>query len=167
MKDLSLKSFVSLAVAIGDTTPAPGSSSAFLWSTTTNSFLWWTGSFWAPAGSVTCVVTASEALTAGNLVSLWNNSSVASARKADSDAGHPADGFVLASYSSSGSALVFLSGENPLMSGLTIGQQFLSATAGGASTAVPSASGSLVQSVGFAVSSSRLMFVRGLPVTLT
>jgi hypothetical protein len=156
-----------LAVAEGAVTPDPGAPT-WAWSTTENAPAYWTGTAWRITRvSSTLSLLTSEALTAGDLVSFWNDAGTAKVRKADSDALRSADGFVLSSYGSGVTATIFLEGENTAVSGLTVGWQFLSATSGGMSTTVPSAAGSLVQSVGFAMSATRLVFSRGLPVTLT
>lgn len=116
-----------------------------------------------PSGIVapTALIVASEALAAGDLVNVWNNSGTANVRKADaSTTGKQADGFVLAAVSNGGTATVFFPGdENTAVTGLTPGRQFLSDTTPGKSTVtVPTTAGHLVQPVGTAASATVLIF---------
>lgn len=83
-------------------------------------------------GADTAPITASEALTAGDFVNIHISSGI-KVRKADATtAGKEADGFVLASVSSSATATVYFRGSNTAVSGLTAGTEYvLSTTAGG------------------------------------
>jgi hypothetical protein len=118
-------------------------------------------------GADTGTVTASEALSAGDLVNIWNNSGTANARKADATvAGKEAHGFVLAAVASSASATVYFEGTNTQCSGLTPGRQFLLTTAGKCGATAPSASGNVVQLVGFATSATAVNFQANSPITL-
>lgn len=117
-------------------------------------------------GADTAVITTSEALTAGDLVNIYNNSG-AKVRKADATAaGKEAHGFVLASYGSGVSATVYFEGTNTGVTGLTPGAQFLATTAGAATATAPSAAGNIVQRVGFAVSATAMNFQSQPPITL-
>lgn len=117
-----------------------------------------------PTGLVapTAVVLASEALAAGDLVNIYDNSGTANVRKADAsaaNAGKRAHGFVLASVLSASSATVYFGDPDTACTGLTSGRQFLSATTPGKSTATaPVGSGNLVQGVGVAVGATVLIF---------
>jgi hypothetical protein len=113
-------------------------------------------------------MTTSEALAAGDLVNI-HNSSGPKVRKADAtSAGKEAHGFVLASASSGGSVVVYpeeavLSG----LSGLTPGaKQFLSTTAGGRTETAPSTAGQVAQYVGFALSTTEMLFRPRVAITL-
>jgi hypothetical protein len=123
-----------------------------------------------PVGIVpeTSSIIASEALAAGDLVNVWNNSGVANARKADgSTSGKECHGFVLSAFSASATALVYFEGSNTQVSGLTPGLQFLSGTAAGkSSTTAASASGSTVQRVGLATTATNLVFQAEQPIVL-
>jgi hypothetical protein len=105
-------------------------------------------------------MTTSEALSAGDLVNI-HNSSGPKVRKADATApGKEAHGFVLASASSGGTVTVYPE-ENVLsgLTGLTPGlPQFLSATAGARTETAPSTSGQVAQYVGFAISTTEMLF---------
>jgi len=111
-------------------------------------------------GADTSVFPASETLGAGDFVNVWNDSGTAKVRKADASADKPADGFVLAAVTSGANADVYREGEDNQMSGLTAGTDYyLSATtAGGVSTTVPTATGSIQQWIGKATSATSLNF---------
>jgi hypothetical protein len=122
-----------------------------------------------PAALVSSIsATATAALTAGQLVNVYNSSGIA-CRPADASVvGKEANGFVLASVSMGGTATVLLSGQVTGLTGLTPGAQFLSAATPGASTATaPTGSGNVVQLVGTALTSSILLFEYSEPVVRT
>lgn len=110
---------------------------------------------------------ASETLSAGNLVNVWNDSGTIKMRKADADAPYNADGYVLQAITSGDSGYMYIDGVNDAISGLTLGSQFLSATAGVTTTTAPTTTGNIVQSVGIALTSTKLLFQRGLPILLS
>lgn len=117
-------------------------------------------------GADTASITASEALSAGDLVNVWDSTG-AKVRKADATvAGKEAHGFVLAAVSSSASATVYFEGTDTGVTGLTPGVQFLSTTPGAATGTAPSGSGNVVQRVGFATAATALNFQSQPPVTL-
>lgn len=118
-------------------------------------------------GADTAVIPASEALAAGDLVNIWNNSGTANVRKADaSTAGKEAHGFVLAAVASGQPATVYFEGTNTQMTGLTPGRQYLSTTPGKTSATAPTGSGQVVQVVGFAVSATAMNFQCNPPIVL-
>ncbi len=114
-----------------------------------------------PVGVVPDVKTyiTSENLSAGNLVNIYDNSSVATARKADCSNGRVAMGFVLAATTSPAVATVYFPGvTNTGLSAMTTGVlQYLS-TAGAISSTAPSTSGYISQQVGYAGSATELPF---------
>jgi hypothetical protein len=113
-------------------------------------------------------ITASEALSAGNLVNVWNNSGQ-NARKADaSTTGKSAIGFVQSGVASGALAPVMFEGTITGLTGLVPGTAyFLSATTPGAVTAVaPSTTGQVVQYVGTAISATELSFEPDSPIEL-
>lgn len=118
-------------------------------------------------GADTASIEASEALSAGDLVNIWNSTG-AKARKADAaTAGKEAHGFVLAAVSSGATATVYFEGTNTQVTGLTPGVQFLSAATPGAATATaPSGAGNVVQRVGFASAATALNFQAHDPIVL-
>jgi len=110
------------------------------------------------AADITSAV-ASEALSAGNYVNLYNASGTLKARKADAtDATKPAHGFVADGFDQDATASVYSDGTNANVSGKTIGaKQFLSTTPGATTEAAPSASGNIVQSLGVAKSATEIV----------
>ncbi len=117
-------------------------------------------------GADTAVITASEALAAGDFVNIWNSTG-AKVRKADATAaGKEAHGFVLAAVANGASATVYFEGTNTGVSGLTPGPVFLQTTAGQAGATVPSASGNVVQRLGVATSATSVNFEAGTVIVL-
>lgn len=117
-------------------------------------------------GADTASITTSEALVAGDFVNIWNSTG-AKARKADpAAAGKEAHGFVLVGVASGASATVYFEGTNTAVTGLTPGPQFLGPTAGKSSNTAPTASGSVVQRVGFATSATAMNFNASDPIVL-
>ena len=119
-------------------------------------------------GADTATFNASENLSAGDFVNIWNDGGTMKVRKADAtSAGKEADGYVLSAVTSGASALVYLDDTNTQRSGLTLGAlYYLSTTAGGVTTTAPSASGNIVQTLGRAMSTSRIAFERGEPIEI-
>lgn len=118
-------------------------------------------------GPDTQVIAASENLSAGNLVNIWNNVGAFSVRKADATAaGKEAHGFVLASVTSGNNATVYFEGTVTGLTGLTPGKQYLATTPGASIATAPSTAGNAVQVVGFATSASTLNFQSNLPIIL-
>ena len=118
-------------------------------------------------GDDAVIVVTSEALSAGDVVNVWNDGGTPKARKADATtAGKEAHGFVLESVGSGGNATVYFEGQNSSVSGLTAGPLYLATTAGGVSNTAPSGAGNVVQRVGFATSSSAFNFQSNDPIVL-
>ncbi len=117
-------------------------------------------------GADTQSMVASEALSAGALVNVWNNSGVANARNADgSTTGKQADGFVLAAVASAASATVYLGGINTSVTGQVPGLAFLSDTAVGALSATgASTAGHTYQQVGVVTAAGALQFDPQAPI---
>lgn len=116
-----------------------------------------------------CTAVASAAITAGQFVQVYNNAGVLNVRPADaSTTGKEANGFCLASISSSASGTVYLSGLNTATTGQTPGTKlFLSdTTPGAASATVPSAAGHQVQQIGYAITATSIQFGPHLAFTL-
>jgi len=113
-------------------------------------------------------VVASEALSAGNLVNVWDNAGTTSVRKADaSSSAKYANGYVLRAYNTSDVATVFFHGVNDKVSALSAGLQYLSASSAGACTTTPpSGSGQLVQIVGVSFSATKMAFQFNQPIQL-
>lgn len=110
-------------------------------------------------GVETKTITASENLSAGNLVNIWNSGGSFRVRKADATAiGKEANGFVLASVSSGAAAQVYLEGTITGLTGLLPGRYYLSTTPGEVTDTPPANAGNVVQYVGAAVSTTELTF---------
>lgn len=117
-------------------------------------------------GADTALIAASEALSAGDFVNIYNSSG-AKCRKADaSTAGKEAHGFVLASVEQSANATVYFEGTNTQVTGMTPGVVYLSATPGLATATAPSSTGNVVQRIGFATGSTAINFQCQLPIVL-
>lgn len=118
-------------------------------------------------GDETKLIMASEALSAGDLVNVWDDAGATKVRKADaSDPAKAADGFVLSAAAQSENATVYFEGTNNQLSGLTGGTKyFLSAsTPGDITDAAPTTSGHIVQFVGKAISATEVSFEPGTPI---
>lgn len=117
-------------------------------------------------GPATKVMTASEALTAGNLVNVWNDAGVAKVRRADAATNKPANGFVLAGVASGATVPVYFEGEITGLSGLIAGNVWLSASVpGGVQAAIPTTAGHIAQRIGVATSATTIDFEPGDPIT--
>jgi hypothetical protein len=111
-------------------------------------------------------LTASEDLTAGDFVNIWDDTGVWKARKADAAGGRgkQVHGFILSGVTSGAAVSVFFEGINDQLTGLAAGEYFLSATAGQASQSVPTTSGYIYQSVGMSISATEISFERSEPI---
>jgi hypothetical protein len=111
-------------------------------------------------------MTTSEIIASGDLVNIWDSTG-AKVRKADATvAGKEAHGFCLVGGASAASVDVYFEGSNTAMTGLVAGKRFLSTTPGLTTATAPSATGNVVQRVGFATSTTAMNFQSGIPVTL-
>lgn len=107
-------------------------------------------------------IEASENLTAGDGVNIFDDTGTTKVRKWDATAaGKEADGFVKEAVTSGQLATVFFSGAiNDQASGLTGGDKlFMDTTAGGVTPNVPTGSGNIQQEVAKALSASSYIFV--------
>lgn len=119
-------------------------------------------------GADVSIVVASEALAAGDFVNIWNDSGTANARKADaSTSGKHAHGFTLSAVASGNNATIYFEGTNNQCTGLTIGDQFLSASTPGKPTSTaPSTAGNTVQFLGVATSDTSMNVELARPIVL-
>jgi hypothetical protein len=120
-------------------------------------------------GADTSTVQASEALSAGDFVNIYDGGSgVFRTRKADADGGNgkKAHGFVLAAVSNGANATIYHEGTNNQVSSMTPGDVYLSETAGAATATPPTASGSIVQRLGVAVSATAINVEFNPPIVL-
>lgn len=117
-------------------------------------------------GPDTQVITASEALSAGDFVNVWNSTGT-KVRKADATtSGKHAHGFVLAAVSNGAAATVYFEGTDTGVTGQTGGDVFLQTTAGTAGSTAPSASGNVQQCIGVATSATTINFQYNRPIVL-
>jgi hypothetical protein len=112
-------------------------------------------------------IEASENLSAGDFVNVWNDGGTAKVRKADATtAGKQAHGYVLDTVTSGADATVYFEGSNTQVSGAVPGPVFLATSAGGFTDTAPSTSGNVVQRLGVAVSATVINFERTLHYVL-
>ena len=118
-------------------------------------------------GADTASIVASEILSAGDLVNIFNNAGTANVRKADATtAGKDAHGFVLSGFAAAASALVYFEGSNTAVTTRTPGVQFLATVAGSTTITAPTGTGNVVQRVGFATSATSINFQSQPPIVL-
>ncbi len=110
-------------------------------------------------GAEVIVVQAGEALSAGDVVNIYDDSGTKKARKASAvDATKPAHGYVDDSYTQGSNATVYTDGFLP-GTGFTVGSRyFLSTTPGQVTTIPPSGSGNIIQAVGVAIAPDKIKF---------
>ena len=117
-------------------------------------------------GAETKVITASENLSANDVVNIYDDAGTVKVRKANAtDDTKPAHGYVKDAVTSGSQAVVYTDGYLP-GTGLTIGSKyFLSAeTPGGVTTTPPSATGNIAQVIGVAVSTTDIKFEPLVPI---
>ena len=118
-------------------------------------------------GAETASIMAYGALSAGNLVNIYNDAGVAKCRKTDAtSAVAPAHGFVLEAFAAGAMARIYFSGLNTALSGLTPGIAYLSTTPGAVNHVAPAASGNIVQRVGIILDAATLFFLPQTPILL-
>jgi hypothetical protein len=103
------------------------------------------------------IVLASEALSAGDYVNIYNNAGTPNARKADSTNDRPAHGFVKSAVLSAANATVYFEGPNDAKSGLTIGARYYLGAAGAVIATAPVLPTNVIsQYVGLAVAATTI-----------
>ena len=109
---------------------------------------------------------AAEALTAGNNVYINSSGEVAKASAASG--GVDADGFVLSSFTSGATALVYFEGRNTALSGLTVGARYYlsDSTPGGLTSTPVTGAGKRHQYIGKAITATTLAFEPDDSITL-
>jgi hypothetical protein len=118
-------------------------------------------------GADTMSIVASEAIAAGAFVNIHDDAGVVKLRNADATvAGKHAMGFVLVAAALDTPAVVYFEGTNTGVTGQVAGDVFLDIVPGLATGVPPSASGNVVQVVGFATSATSVNFNASRPVTL-
>lgn len=119
-------------------------------------------------GSETESATASENLSAGDFVNIFDNTGTKNVRKANgSTPGLEANGYVLSAFTSGAVATIYTDGANTSRTGLTAGvTYYLAATAGGVTATPLSTTGQIHQKIGKASTSTSLIFIDSDPITL-
>ena len=120
-------------------------------------------------GAENDIIVASENISGGEFVNIFNSAGTLKVRKADATtAGKECDGFILAPVSTGANATVYrLSQSNTALAGMTIGaRQYLSTTAGGRTETPPATAGNIIQQLGIAKSASEMIFAPSQPITL-
>jgi hypothetical protein len=109
------------------------------------------------------IIAASESLTAGNFVTIWNDAGTPKVRRADAsmaNTGGQAHGYVRASVTTGQSATVYFEGENDQLTGLTPGVTYAlsHSTPGGviAQTSASTTAGHILQILGVATSATSI-----------
>lgn len=111
-------------------------------------------------GEVVYSAEASEAISAGEFVQIFDDGGTTKIRKADATtSGKECFAFILDNVTLGGTVNVYYEGVNNKLSGLTPGASYyLSDTAGLATTTPPTASGSVLQFLGRAISETEMIF---------
>lgn len=121
----------------------------------------------ASSGEASVSVLASEAISAGSIVNIYNNAGVATARNADNTtAGKEATGFALAAIASGATGTVTLQGVVTGLTGLTPGAYEYLGTVGGLTVTPPTTTGNITQIVGIALTATSMMFRPEEPITV-
>ena len=118
------------------------------------------------ADEVTAI--ASESLSAGTLVNLWDDTGTLSARKADASNNRRANGFVNDAKSTGQSVSVYLEGSVTNLVGIVPGNPYYMSetTAGAVSATAPTTAGYLSQEVGYGVQGTAISFEPASPILL-
>jgi hypothetical protein len=113
----------------------------------------------AGLGLDTTAAITSAAISAGQMVNLFNNAGVLTARPADcTTTGSEANAFALSAFASGATGTFFLAGNVTGMSGLTPGSIYFLSTVGAVSLTSTSTPGNINQIVGKSLSSTSLAF---------
>lgn len=90
------------------------------------------------------VAIASEALSAGDYVNIYDDVGTSKCRLADASNDRPAHGFVKAAVAPAASATIYFEGSNSSLTGLTAGVLYYLGTAGNATATAPVLPGSVI-----------------------
>jgi hypothetical protein len=106
--------------------------------------------------NTTKTAVASQALTGGDWVTVYDNAGTPTVRKADWTLGQAGEcnGYVAANVANGGTATVFISGINAHVSGMVTGDVWLAGTGLGTNTAPASTAGNISQRIGRALSAT-------------
>jgi hypothetical protein len=107
-------------------------------------------------GADTLSIPASENLSAGDFVQIWDNGGTANVRLADKTNGRDANGFVLAGVTAPANATVYFEGTNTQLTGMTPGARQYLDSAGGITETPTTTTSELHQYLGRAASATQL-----------
>jgi len=104
------------------------------------------------------VLTASEGISAGKYVNIWDDAGTPKVRLADNSNSRDAHGFLKDAVISGASATIYFEGSNDDLSGLTAGARYYLDTAGGVTSTPPTTGGGaqISQFVGIAISATEI-----------
>ncbi len=110
-------------------------------------------------GGIIGRLTATENIPSASLVNVWASSGAKLRLATNASVGLPADGFVLTGIANAASGPFYGPGSIITgLAGLTPGARYYLGASGGITITPPSADGLVVQEVGVAISTSRLLF---------
>ena len=110
-------------------------------------------------GQDTLSIPATENLSAGDFVNIYDNAGAVSVRKADNATTTKyANGYVKLAVTSGATAVVYMEGGNDTLTGLATGTRYYLGVTGGFTTTPPTAAGSIIQPLGIAISTTVLRF---------
>lgn len=110
-------------------------------------------------GNDTTSLPASEALSAGDFVNIWDDAGTIKVRKADNTTNtKKADGFVKVAVASGSNAVIYTEGDNDQLTGLVVGTKYFLGTTGGNTATAPITSGSIIQPFGVVKSPTTIRF---------
>jgi hypothetical protein len=113
----------------------------------------------AGLGLDTTTAITSAAISAGQMVNLYNNAGVLTARPADcTTTGSEANAFALSAFASGATGTFYLAGNVTGLSALTPGTIYFLSTVGAITTTPTSTAGNIVQIVGKSLSATSLAF---------
>lgn len=111
------------------------------------------------------MINATEDLSAGDFVNVFDDGGTPGVRLADRTNGRQADGFVLEAVTTGSLAEVLFEGTNNALTGLTIGSRQFLGTAGSPEETFTTTGGEILQCLGVACSATELNFEAQEPIT--
>ena len=115
-------------------------------------------------GADTKMLVATEALSAGDYVNIFDDAGTASVRLADRTNGRRAHGFVNDAVAVAAVGEVFFEGPNTGLTGLTVGTQYFLGAAGAVEETPTTTSGEILQCLGVACSTTEIAFEAEEPI---
>ncbi len=110
----------------------------------------------AGIGSDSAEMEASEVITAGAFINIFNDGGTAKIRHADRSNGREVHGFCISGIASGATGTVTFEGLNPALSGMTIGATQFLGVAGAVEETATTTSGQIIQRLGVARSATEM-----------